>query len=163
MVRKAFVVYAGIFVAIGAPAAAKGPVVGYFDVDRAEASSMLAADCIGRGLAVIEQTDTQVVCQIEMSGMSGIGAQLLLGNAHSTTPVATVRYALAKAKHYTIVQASAWMETQMAFGQTRRQQMDGKKPTRQLRDALARVGATTTPQSPPVEAEISETETPAAE
>lgn len=74
--------------------------------------------------------------------MSGILAQALIGNSRSTTPELKIRFGLIRSGKYIRVQATQWIETQMAFGQVQRQQLDGRKQIQSLRDALGSLGGT---------------------
>ena len=126
-------------------AEAKGPTVAYFAGPPTATSDSIANMCITRGDMVVEQDDRHVLCQREMSGMSGVFAHLLIGNSYSTPPQVFMRYAINKWQDQVIVQATAWMETQMAFGQTRRQPMDGKKPSSQLLSLMQWAGGSPVP------------------
>lgn len=146
--------------ALAAPAYAKGPVVAYFDTPPEETLSALAEGCINRGITVSEQDAHHVRCEQEMTGFGGFLHNLLLAPRYSTPSTSVVRFAVSKGRNGTVVQASAWIEVQTAFSQIRRTPMDGKKPSRQLRDFMLSAGGYEFPP-PPKQAEA-ETQAPAA-
>jgi hypothetical protein len=128
--------------------AADGPLVAYFppSVDAVVASSDL---CIRRNIMIIEQDERHVVCSQEMGGLKGAFAQILIGNSYSTTPTLNLRFSLSKTRDYTVVQATQWVETQMAFGQVRREGVNGGKSRRHLQEALLGAGGFEYPRFPP--------------
>ena len=91
-----------------------------FDASVVDTSDMLASKCIDLGWTVISTTDTVVVCEAPMSFGQSFAGQLLMGNSYSTPPRSFYRFNIANMRGVSRVQASGWMELQMAFGQTRR-------------------------------------------
>jgi len=131
-----------------APArAADGPVVAYFPAG-IDAPAAISDLCIRRNIMIVEQDERHVVCSQEMGGLKGAFAQVLIGNSYSTTPTLNVRFSLSKTRDYTVVQGSQWIETQMAFGQTRREEINGSKNRRNLMSLLLSSGAYEAPPRP---------------
>ena len=128
--------------------AANDPVMAYYPNDGTEISAILANICTQRGILITEPSATHVVCSKEMSGLSGAFAQAMVGNSYSTTPNQIVRFSITKVAGYWSVQAAQWIETQMAFGQVRRVQLDSKKQKQSLLSALLGVGFSMTPPPP---------------
>lgn len=87
-----------------------------------EVVSKITNTCMNAGWTVQSQTDTQVVCEIPVSGMKQALQQVLLGNSYSTPPRTFARFTVAQVGASSRAQAMAWTETQMAFGQMRQQQ-----------------------------------------
>lgn len=125
---------------LASPAAAEGPITVWFQEEPSAVSDKLANLCADRNAAVVEQDDRHVLCQREESGGKGILAQALLGNSYSTSPVLNVRFSILKDRGTARVQASQWVELQMAMGQTRRTPVDGRKADAQLEQSLVAVG-----------------------
>lgn len=142
-----------------AAAAETGPVTVWFDGEQAAVSDKLAILCADRDAAVVEQDDRHLLCQREVSGGKGILAQALLGNSYSTEPQLMIRFAILRDGKAVRVQASQWVELQMAGGQTRRTPLDGRKQRLELENVLIDAGAhnlpphllddTTTAPTPP--------------
>jgi len=61
-----------------------------------EISSRLAGACADRGGSVVEQDNFHVLCQKTAEGLRGAMAQVLVGNAYSTTPEIKVRFSIIK-------------------------------------------------------------------
>lgn len=116
------------------------PPTAWFTQEPAEVANLLANKCVDRSGAVVEQDAFHVLCVRQMSGSQGILAQALLGNAYSTTPEVRLRFAVMKDGAATRVQASQWVEVQMALGQVRRTEMNGKKQNASLVALLTEAG-----------------------
>lgn len=97
------------------------PDMKFKGISAADASGKLANSCMDNGLTVTANSPSEVICQAPMNAAKSALAQLLIGNSHSTTPSQFIKFSLAAIGGDVRVQASAWIETQMAFGQTRRQ------------------------------------------
>lgn len=138
--------------AITAASAAEGPTDAYFAEEPNAVSARLADMCMDRQYLVVEQDEHHVLCSKETSGLKGILAQVLIGNAYSTTPVIKMRFALARGRANTRVQASGWIETQMAFGQMRQIPLDGRKQQGELMAALISAGGSEFPVAVPAPA-----------
>lgn len=91
-----------------------GPVVG-----------KLSAACIDAKMRVISSSATELVCEAPLNTGQSIMGQLLMGNSYSTPPRRFYRFNVASINGVSRVQASGWMELQMAFGQTKRTDFSG--------------------------------------
>jgi membrane-associated protease RseP (regulator of RpoE activity) len=94
-----------------------------FDLSVVETSDKIANGCADVGWTLVNTTSTMVVCEARLSTMQSVLAALALGNAYSTPPKQFLRFNIAGLGRSSRVQATGWMETQMAFGQTRTQEM----------------------------------------
>lgn len=102
-----------------------GQTEALFDLDVTSTSDALASRCIDVGWVVISSTSTVVVCEAPMNTGQQVLGQLLLGNSYSTPPKRYLRFNLTKVENVSRVQASGWVETQMAFGQIQRADFSG--------------------------------------
>ncbi len=85
----------------------------------------LSSKCIDAKWTVISSSDTELVCEAPLnSGQSFLG-QMLMGNRYSTPPRRFFRFNIASVQGISRVQASGWMELQMAFGQMKRTDFSG--------------------------------------
>lgn len=85
----------------------------------------LSAKCIDVKWTVVSSGSNQVVCEAPLNmGQSMLG-QMLLGNSYSTPPRRYFRFNVAEIGGISRVQASGWMEVQMAFGQINRTDFSG--------------------------------------
>jgi hypothetical protein len=125
--------------------AQEGPVTVWFSDEPAAVSDKLALLCADRNATVIEQDDRHLVCQREVSGGKGILAQAMLGNSASTAPQLMIRFALLRDRKAVRVQASQWVELQMAGGQTRRTDLNNRKQRVELENVLIGAGAHNVP------------------
>ena len=116
------------------------PDVMFRGIDAAEAGSKVANHCLNVGWQVTDQTPNQITCQVPMSAMRSALTQALIGNSYSTAPLSFVRVTLVKVGGNTRGQATAWVETQMAFGQMRRQQFTDDKTFNNLLGFLVASG-----------------------
>lgn len=140
------IVLASIAILFSASAfAADGPVTVWFQEQGPAVSDRLALLCADFGGEVTDQDDRHVLCRKPMTGGKGILAQALLGNRYSTSPDMMVRFTILKDGSATRVQASQWIEIQMAGGQTRRNDLNGQKQRSDLENALIGVGAHNAP------------------
>lgn len=85
----------------------------------------LTSKCIDVRWTVISSSPTEVVCEAPMNFGQTLLGQLAMGNSYSTPPRRFFRFNLAKLNGISRVQASGWMELQMAFGQMRRTDFTG--------------------------------------
>lgn len=85
----------------------------------------LTSKCIDAKWTVISSSPTEVVCEAPMNFGQTLLGQLAMGNSYSTPPRRFFRFNLAKVGGISRVQASGWMELQMAFGQMRRTDFAG--------------------------------------
>lgn len=101
----------------------------------------LIGACSQIGAMVTESSTNQVVCGKTMEGQSSVLAQLLLGNASSTTPVDNLRFVMYATGSSVHVTAYQWVETQMPFGQVKRADLNGNKQRYDLQQLLYKLGA----------------------
>jgi membrane-associated protease RseP (regulator of RpoE activity) len=85
----------------------------------------LSAKCIDIKWTVVSSGSNQVVCETPLNTGQSILGQMLLGNSYSTPPHRYFRFNIANVNGVSRVQASGWMELQMAFGQTKRTDFSG--------------------------------------
>jgi membrane-associated protease RseP (regulator of RpoE activity) len=85
----------------------------------------LASHCIDVKWSVTSSTATEVVCEAALNMGQSILGQMLLGNSYSTPPRRFFRFNVAEVNGISRVQASGWMELQMAFGQVKRTDFSG--------------------------------------
>ena len=85
----------------------------------------LSSKCIDNRWTVISSTSNSLVCEAPLNMGQSILGQMLLGNSYSTPPRRFFRFNVAEVNGVSRVQASSWMELQMAFGQTQRQDFSG--------------------------------------
>lgn len=85
----------------------------------------LTSKCIDVRWTVISSSPTEVICEAPMNFGQTLLGQLAMGNSYSTPPRRFFRFNLAKLNAISRVQASGWMELQMAFGQNRRTDFTG--------------------------------------
>ncbi len=85
----------------------------------------LSSKCIDDHWTVTFTTTNELVCEAPLNmGQSMLG-QMLLGNSYSTPPRRYFRFSVTQMNGISRVQASGWMELQMAFGQTKRTDFTG--------------------------------------
>lgn len=101
--------------------------------------------CTNRGALVQEATGNQVLCGMTMSGGDGMMAQLLLGNSYSTTPERKARFTIIQTGPNVRVSAQQWIETQMAFGQIKRAELNSPNHRNDMQRLLAEIAATSQP------------------
>lgn len=102
-----------------------GTTEAVFAGSTADAIAKLSSRCIDRRWQVISSSNTSLVCEAPLSSGQSIVGQLLMGNSYSTPPRRFIQFNAAQIQAYARVQASAWMELQMAFGQTKRTDLAG--------------------------------------
>jgi hypothetical protein len=85
----------------------------------------LSSTCIDARWTISSSTSNELVCEVPMSFGQEFLGQLLLGNSYSTQPREFVRFNVAEINGVSRVQASGWIELQMAFGQIRRTALSG--------------------------------------
>lgn len=90
-----------------------------------EVIGKLSARCIDAGWSVVSSTGSDVTCEAPMNFGQSLLGTLLMGNSYSTPPRRFFRYMVSTVGGVSRVQASGWMELQMAFGQTRRTEFTG--------------------------------------
>ena len=85
----------------------------------------ITSRCIDSKWTVISSTNTELVCEAPMNFGQSLLGQMLMGNSYSTPPRRFFRFNVAEVSHISRVQASGWMELQMAFGQMKRTDFSG--------------------------------------
>lgn len=85
----------------------------------------LSAACIDAKMRVMSSSVTELVCEAPLNTGQSIMGQLLMGNSYSTPPRRFYRFNVASINGVSRVQASGWMELQMAFGQMKRTDFSG--------------------------------------
>ena len=87
--------------------------------------SRISSRCMDVQWTVASSTNNEVVCESPLSTGQSIMGQMLLGNSYSTPPRRFFRFNVSEIEGVSRVQASGWMETQMAFGQVKRVAFSG--------------------------------------
>ena len=103
--------------------------------------SKLIDGCSSRGILVQEASGNQVVCGKTMEGGDAVLAQLLVGNSYSTTPERKIRFIIYQTGSNVKVTAQQWIESQMALGQVRRQELNGNNHKNDIQNFLFSLGA----------------------
>lgn len=96
--------------------------------------------CDNRGAMVLESSNNSVVCSKTMSGGDAVLAQVLIGNSYSTTPEQKVRFTIYPVGKSIKVSARQWVETQMAFGQMRQQELNSNSQFNDMQFFLNSLG-----------------------
>lgn len=96
--------------------------------------------CASRGVLVQETGSNHVVCGRTMTGGDAVLAQFLIGNSYSTTPERKVRFTVFQMGQNVRVTAQQWMETQMAFGQMRRTELNSNAQRNDIQRMLMSLG-----------------------
>jgi hypothetical protein len=117
------------------------PEAVFTDTTLADAEGKIASACMDKGWQITTQTTNQVTCQVPFGGFKQALAGALLGNSYSTPPNVFAAFSMAQVGPNVRVQARAWMETQMAFGQVRTMQYDDSKSKTGLMSFLTAAGA----------------------
>lgn len=112
-----------------------------------DATSKVVNQCMNKGWAVASQSTNQVVCEVPVGAMKAAFQQMLLGNSYSTTPRTFARFTVAQVGDSSRVQAAAWVETQMAFGQVRQQPYTDDETFNGLQGFLLEAGGELPPGS----------------
>jgi len=97
--------------------------------------------CSLKGVMILEASDNQVVCGKELSGWNAVLARMAVGNSYSSTPQQKVRFVLYQSGVDTKVVAYQWLETQMAFGQVRKQELNSNNQSNDIQKLLFSLGA----------------------
>lgn len=85
----------------------------------------LSSKCMDMSWSVVRSSSAEVVCEAPLNMGQSIVGQMLLGNSYSTPPRRYFRFNFAEVNGISRVQASGWMEVQMAFGQVNRSDLSG--------------------------------------
>lgn len=103
--------------------------------------SKLIDGCSSKGILVQEASGSQVVCGKTMEGGDAVLAQMLVGNSYSTTPERKIRFVIYQSGTDVRVTAQQWIESQMAFGQVRRQELNSNNQKNDIQQFLFSLGA----------------------
>jgi hypothetical protein len=103
--------------------------------------SRLMDGCTSGGIPVIDAGGNQVLCGKTMTGGDAVLAQLLVGNSYSTTPERKLKFMIFQSGGDVRVTAQQWVETQMAFGQMRRQELRSNNQNNEIQQFLQNLGA----------------------
>jgi len=85
----------------------------------------LSSRCIDLKWIVVSSTANEVTCEAPLNFGQSVVGQMLMGNSYSTPPRRFFRFNVAEVSGISRVQASGWMELQMAFGQVKRTDFTG--------------------------------------
>ncbi len=85
----------------------------------------LSSKCIDAHWTVTSTTSNDVTCEAPLNFGQSVLGQMLMGNSYSTPPRRFFRFNVAEVNGISRVQASGWMELQMAFGQVKRTDFAG--------------------------------------
>lgn len=96
--------------------------------------------CSSAGILVQEATANQVVCGKTMQGTEAAFAQMMVGNSYSTTPQRKIRFIIYQQAGDVKVTAQQWIESQMAYGQTRQQELKNSNHINDVQQFLYSLG-----------------------
>ncbi len=95
------------------------------NTDINQAKNKLIDYCINKGLQTNEIGTQSVKCWKTVEGTKGILTQLLIGNSYSTPPTENMQFIIVqKEKNVRIEATRYWLETQMAYGQIRQENLN---------------------------------------
>lgn len=97
--------------------------------------------CSSNGLMVQETSGNQVLCGKTMTGGDAVLATLVVGNSYSTTPERKIRFVIYQVGSDVKITAQQWIESQMAFGQVRRQELNSNNQKNDIQQFLFSLGA----------------------
>lgn len=103
-------------------------------------ASTLAGKCIDSSWTVTSSSPTEVVCEAPLNMGQSIVGQLLMGNSYSTPPRRFYKFNISEIDGVSRVQASGWMELQMAFGQMKRTDFSGPEFQNSVINFMAAAG-----------------------
>lgn len=101
-----------------------------------QVADAIVQNCNNKGYVIEDQAKNYVICSKEMEGGKAVMMQMMIGNSYSTTPQVKMRFSISKFKTGTKVWANAWSESQTAFGQVNRMQLDGNNVRNELQEFL---------------------------
>lgn len=107
-----------------------------------EVVGKLSNKCIDARWTVISSTPTDLVCEAPMNMGQSVLGQMLMGNSYSTPPRRFFRFNVAETNGVSRVQASGWMELQMAFGQMKRTDFSGPEFQNSIFSFMSAAGGT---------------------
>jgi hypothetical protein len=85
----------------------------------------LSSRCIDTGWSVTSSSNSELVCEAPLNFGQSLLGTMLMGNSYSTPPRRFFKYTVSTVNGLSRVQASGWMELQMAFGQIKRTDFAG--------------------------------------
>lgn len=103
--------------------------------------SKIIDGCSSKGNLVQEATGNQVICGKTLEGGEAVLGRLIVGNSYSTTPENKVRFIIYQLGADVKVTAQQWLESQMAFGQTRKEELNDNKQKNRIQQFLFSLGA----------------------
>lgn len=116
----------------------------------AKVAEKITARCAAKGLLVRKTSPNEVICGGTMSGGDAVLAQIAIGNSYSTAPEQYIRFTIFPVNGQVRVQTYQWIETQMAFGQVNKLELNsGKHFNDTLRSLIALGGRPITTTTPP--------------
>ena len=92
----------------------------FYNTTPGEVAAKVAEGCTTVGLLVIDMRDNSVTCENKMDGTDQMLANLAIGTKHSTPARDLGRFTIFAVGANVRVQLYAWIETQTAYGQTRK-------------------------------------------
>ncbi len=93
-----------------------------------EVKNRIVDVCVNGGFQVTDSGGALLSCWKTMEGGSAVLAQVLIGNSYSSPPTQHVQFAVTERNESVVVTStSQWIETQMAFGQIKRQELNSNK------------------------------------
>ena len=111
------------------------------DTTTEEVKNKIIECCVSKGLMVLESSSNQIFCGKTMQGQEAVFAQMLIGNSYSTTPEKKIRFIIYEIGNNVKVTAQEWIETQMAFGQVKRQELNSNNQKNDIQNFLFSIGA----------------------
>lgn len=103
-------------------------------------SEKLVGLCAQRGFLVQKAEASEVICGGTMDGGDAMLAQVMIGNSYSTTPEEYIRFSIFPYQGGIRVQAYQWIQTQMAFGQMQKLELNSGAQFNSVLRALAGIG-----------------------
>ncbi len=103
--------------------------------------SKLLDGCSSKGILVQETNENQIVCAKTMEGGEAMLATMLVGNSYSTPPQRKFRFIIYQFGSDVKVTAQQWIESQMAFGQLRKEELNDNKQKNDIQQFLFSLGA----------------------
>lgn len=95
--------------------------------------SSLIDGCSAAGLQVDDRGQSTLICSKRVTGSEAVFAQMIVGNSYSTTPERKVSFVITqRGGDVFVISTDYWYETQMAFGQIRRQDIYGNQQINEI-------------------------------
>lgn len=118
------------------------PEVAFATKSPAKVAEKITARCAAKGLLVRKTSPNEVICGGTMSGGDAMLAQLAIGNSYSTQPEQYIRFTIFPVRGRVRVQTYQWIETQMAFGQVNKLELNSGKHFNDTLRSLIDMGGT---------------------